>query len=88
MELAGRFGHTAARDAEHVGDELLGHQDLVRLEAIEAEEKPAAELLIDGVMTVAHRGLRHLRDQGLRIAQEQAVQRAASGKLVVDVPGA
>src|ERR1700681_2615066 len=31
LELAGRFGDAAARDTEHVGNELLRHQELVRL---------------------------------------------------------
>jgi hypothetical protein len=67
--FAGRFGDAAARNAEHVGNELLRHQDLVRLQTIEAEEQPPAQLLVDGVMAVAHRGLRHLRDQRLRTAR-------------------
>src|ERR1700694_3137960 len=42
LELAGRFGDAAARDAEHVGNELLRHQELVRLQTIEAEQQPPA----------------------------------------------
>src|SRR5450759_1904608 len=63
LQLTGRFGDTAARDAEHVGSELLRHQKLVRIQAVEAEEQPPAQLLVDAVMAVAHRGLRHLCDK-------------------------
>jgi len=31
LKLAGRFGDAAAGDAEHVGNELLRHQKLVRI---------------------------------------------------------
>jgi hypothetical protein len=52
-------------------DELVGRQ------AVEAEQQPAAQLLVERVVAVAHRGLRHLRDQRLRVAQQQVQHRPA-----------
>jgi hypothetical protein len=43
----------------------LGHGQLVARQTVEGQQQPAAELLVDGVVAVAHRGLGHLRDQRL-----------------------
>src|SRR5580658_7212770 len=42
LQLAGRFGHALAPHAEHVGNELLSHAELARVQPIEAEKQPAA----------------------------------------------
>jgi hypothetical protein len=39
-------------DAEHIGDRLLGHGEPVSAQAIEAQQQPAPELLIERVMPV------------------------------------
>src|SRR5688572_18737791 len=44
---------------------------------VQAQEEPATKLLVHRMMAVAHRGLGHLRDQRLREAQQQKLQRAA-----------
>ena len=42
--------------------------------AVQAEQQPAAQLLLYRMMPVAHRSLRHLDDQSLGIAQQRAHQ--------------
>ena len=78
LQLAGRFGHAFAAHAEHVGDQFLRHVQLVRRQTIQAQQQPAAQLLVERMMAVADRGLRHLRDQRLRVAQQQVQQRAGA----------
>jgi hypothetical protein len=50
---------------EHVGDQFLRHLEMFPAQAIHAQQNPPAQLLIEGVVSVANRRLRHLRDQGL-----------------------
>ena len=96
LQLSGGFGDAFAAHAEHVGDQFLRHRKLVRLQAIQTQQQPAAQLLVDRVMPVADRGLRHLRDQRLRVAQQQVHGRAEPAELgleqvgleAVSVPGA
>ena len=57
------FGNPLPANAEHVGDEFLGHDELVALQSIQAQEEPSAKLLIYRVMAVAHGRLRHLGDE-------------------------
>jgi hypothetical protein len=54
-------------------------------EAIERQQQPAAQLLVHRVMAIAHRGLRHLRDQGLRVAQQQKLQLPISMRPLIKV---
>ena len=61
--MVGGGDNPFAAHLEHVGDELLGHQDLVRGHPVAGQEQPAAEALLDRVQTVAYRGLRDLGDQ-------------------------
>ncbi|MNV60478.1 hypothetical protein D3C71_1529410 [compost metagenome] len=70
LQLARRIRHPLPPDPQHVGDQLLGHE-LVTREPVEGEQQPAAELLIDGVVTIAHRRLRHLGQERLGVAQHQ-----------------
>ena len=53
-------------------------------QAVERQQEPAAELLVDRMMAIAHGRLCHLRDQGLRVAQQQPLQRAVPVKLVLE----
>src|SRR6185437_15137044 len=45
LQLERAFGHAFTAHAEHVGDQLLGHHELVSLQPIEAEQEPATQLL-------------------------------------------
>lgn len=58
----GRFGHAFAADAQHIGDEVLSHAQFVRVQSVKSQEQPPAQLLIDFVMAIANRRLRHLRN--------------------------
>ena len=46
------------------------------LQAVQAQQQPAAQLLVERMVAVAHRRLRHLRDQRLGVAQQQVQHRA------------
>jgi len=71
LQVAGGFSDALAAHAEHVGDQLLRHRQLIGIQPIQAQQQPPAELLIQRVMAVAYRCLGHLGDQGLK-AQESA----------------
>ena len=49
LQLARGFGHALAAHAEHAGDQLLGHHALIARQAVQAEQQPAAELLVERV---------------------------------------
>ena len=83
LQLARRLGDRLAAHAEHVGDQLLGHVQLIVGQLVEAQQQPAAQLLIHRVMAVAHHALGHLRHQRLRVGQRQAQQVA----VLVEFPG-
>lgn len=42
LQSQGRLGYTSSPHAEHVGDQFLGHRQLIRIEPVEAEEQPTA----------------------------------------------
>ena len=73
--------HAFAPHAQHVGDQLLRHADIVALHAIQAQQQPAAQALVQRMVPVARCRLRDLRDQCLGVAQEQVHQRAGPLKL-------
>jgi len=85
VQLARGFGNAVTTHAEHVGNKLLGHGQLIGRQAAEGQQQPAAQLLIHRVMAIAHRGLGHLRDQGLRIAQKQELQLAVAMELILEM---
>jgi len=60
LQLAGRFGNAFTPHTEHVGNQFLGHGQLVIPQAIQRQQEPAAQLLIDRVVPVADGGLSHL----------------------------
>jgi hypothetical protein len=47
--------------AKHVRDELPSHRQLISGESIQAQQQPRAQLLVDEVVAIANRRLRHLR---------------------------
>ena len=51
------LGHALASHSEHVRYQLLGHAQLVCRETVETEKQPAAQLLVNGVVTIADRRL-------------------------------
>lgn len=63
--------------AEHVGNEFLGHAELVGRQPIQAQQQPAAELLVQRMVAIAYRRLRHLRDQCLGVVQKKMQHRPA-----------
>src|SRR5471032_1026303 len=82
LQAASRLRHAFAAHAQHIGDQFLRHGQFAVRQAVHGQQQPAAQLLLDRVMAVAHGRLRHLRNQGLRIAQQEAHHRAGTVELV------
>src|ERR1700676_2047953 len=96
LQLPGGFGDAFTTHAEHVGDQFLGHGEFVRLQTIETQQQPPAQLLVDRMMPIAYRRLRHLGDQRLGVAQQEVHRRTETPELILEqfglepesVPGA
>lgn len=68
LPLERPFSDALPPDAQHVGNQLLGHDEFFSMESIEAQQEPAAQLLIAGVMSITDCRLRNLGNQGLGVA--------------------
>jgi hypothetical protein len=66
LQFPGGFRDSLAAHPEHAGDQFLRHDQFVARQSIERHQQPAAELLLDGMVSIAGRDLRHLGHQGLR----------------------
>ena len=86
LQLERPLGHALPTHAQHVGDQLLRHDQFVVPQTIQAQQQPTAQLLVKRVVAIANRRLRHLRDQRLRVPQQQ-VQHWRSVELFLDRPG-
>ena len=58
----------------------MRHYQFIRVQAVVAEEQPAAKLLVDRMKAVANGGLRDLRYQCLCVAKQQIMKFAAKRK--------
>ena len=56
----------------------------IRRQTVERQQQPAAQLLVDRVMAVANRRLRHLGDQRLGVPQQHVQQIAMTVELVFE----
>ncbi|MNL28984.1 hypothetical protein D3C87_1506540 [compost metagenome] len=82
LQMAGGLRDAFAPHAQHVGDQLLRHDQFVGLQPVQAEQKPPAKLLVQRVMAVAHRRLGHLRQQCLRVSKQQMLHGPAPVEFV------
>ncbi len=73
------------RTPQHVGDQLLGHGQAVAGQPVEGKQQPATQLLIDGMVPVADRGLTHLGDQGLGVSQHEGPHRAMPVEFILEL---
>src|SRR6185437_2300235 len=87
LQFSGSFRDALAPHAEHVRDQFLGHCQLVGRQSVQTHQQPSAELLVHGMVPVAHGGLSHLRQQCLCIAQEELLNRTGQDEFVVNMPG-
>jgi hypothetical protein len=76
LKGAGDDRHRRTVHAEHDGEELMTQLELVAVDAVVRFEKPAAASLAQRVQPVARAGLNHRRQEGLRVAANQPVQRS------------
>ena len=83
LQLSRGFSDSLSAHPKHVGDELLGHGQLVGWQAIEGQQQPATQLLVYRVMAIAYGGLRHLGDEGLRVTQHEKLQLAVSMEFIL-----
>ena len=60
----------------------MRHHHFALRQPVRGGQQPTAELLFDGVVSVAGRRLADLRDQRLRVAQQHLAQRPGVGKAV------
>jgi hypothetical protein len=77
LQFAGGLGHALPAYAQHICDQPLRYQQFIAVQAVQAQQQPAAWLLVQRMVRVAHRGLRHLRNQRLGVTQRQMPQIAA-----------
>ncbi|MNI44024.1 hypothetical protein D3C73_983750 [compost metagenome] len=82
LQMPRRLGHAFAPHAQHIGDQFLRHDDFVGPQAVQAKQQPAAQLLVQRVVPIAHGGLGHLRQERLRVAQQQVLHGPAPVELV------
>jgi len=72
VQLKGAFGRALPGHPQHVGDQLLRHQHFRTLQTIEAQQQPAASLLVERMVPITRSGLHHLCDQRLNGTQFRA----------------
>jgi hypothetical protein len=63
-------------------EDLLGEREVVRPGAIVAQQEPAGAPLVDRVQAVAGGPLRGLCDERLGVAVQDALERAAAGRVL------
>jgi hypothetical protein len=56
-QFLGSQRDTFAPHTEHIGNKVVRHYQLIRVQTVMAEQQPPAKLLFDGMQTVAHGGL-------------------------------
>lgn len=84
LQFQRSFGHAPTSDAQHVGDELVRHDQIIALQPVHAMQQVAADLLFNRVMAVAHGSLGHLRHEGLRVPKHQIFHGRMPLELVLD----
>src|ERR1700687_697449 len=84
LHFPGRFGDALTTHAEHVSDQFLGHRQFVGRQAVQGQQQPTAQLLVYRVMAVADCSLGHLREQRLRVTQQQNLHLTVAMKLVLE----
>jgi len=60
LQLQRRLGDTGSAHTQHVGDQFLRHAQLVGRQAVQAQQQPTTQLLVDRVVAIADRRLCHL----------------------------
>ena len=56
-QFLGSQRDTFAPHAQHIGDKVVRHYQLVRVQTVVAQQQPTAQLLFDGMETIANGGL-------------------------------
>ncbi len=76
--MARGYGHALASNAEHICDEVVGHDKLIGRQLVVVYEQPTAKLLLHAVEPVADSCLGDLRHQRLRIPEQNILENPAS----------
>ncbi len=70
LERGERLGHACTANAQHRGQQIMGHRQLVSGDPVVCQQQPARQALVDVVLGIAQRDLRLLVHQQLHIAQQ------------------
>lgn len=81
LKTAGGDRDGFATASQHIGDELLGHHKFIARDPIVKQQQPAAESFLERMHSIASGGQRNLRNQAFRVAQQNALKRAAAREL-------
>jgi len=88
LQLSSGLRDSFTAHNHHVGNQLLRHGQLIRCQTIQAQQQPPAELLVNLVVVpIADRGLRHLGDHRLGVAQQQMHGRTITFELILEQVG-
>jgi len=63
LQLTGGLADAFAAHAQHVGDQFLGHGQCVARQAVQRQQQPAAQLLVNRMMAVTGRRLSNACEQ-------------------------
>ena len=74
LQHAGSNRHPGSAYAEHQREELVRHDELVRVGPVMRNQQPAGEAVLNRMARVAGSGQRHLRMEGQGVAQQERAQ--------------
>jgi len=57
LQMSGGYGYAFTAPTEHVGDELLGHEQFRTILAVVAQQQPTAKPLLHRMQAVTNSGL-------------------------------
>ena len=78
LKIAERRSNAGATRAQHQGKEFMGEADAVAVGAVLHHQQPTGKPFLDLVAAIGKRGIGHLCNEGVCIAQETTMQARAS----------
>src|SRR5690348_9627405 len=80
LKKPSRYRHAGAASAEKTCDQVMRQHKRVRLCAVSCDKQPAAQSLLQGVVTVANARLCNLNQERVRISEKHFLQRLVLSK--------
>ncbi len=78
LQMPGGDGYALTADAEHICNEIVRHNELIRRQLVMVYKEPTAKLLLDAVEPVADCSLRDLRHKCLCVSQKKVLKNATA----------